>query len=260
MAEGPVVHIGAEKHDELAIETVHHAPVAWDQVVEILDAISPLDRAREEAAKGSSKGREEAETQGVKLGAADFNVPKPGHQGRDEPAQHLHDRARLARHGLLGDGQEAPVHVHRARRARERLDGEGDLLRHARHPLQRAQLPGEPEGKDQGADRAPEEALPRLVGRELEELPAGELLAEELPAVVRHDVVADDKGAGQHEPEKAGIDDLEDRLRLEDHNADGHYSPGVLLELVLDHPLPQAQHRHYHETGVQREGYHHVLL
>jgi len=59
------VDIGEGGHQELAVESVHDAPVARDDVAKVLDLERSFESRCKEAAEGSDDGGEKGEEEGV---------------------------------------------------------------------------------------------------------------------------------------------------------------------------------------------------
>jgi hypothetical protein len=92
-------------------------------------------------------------------------------------------------------------------------------------------------GGQHGADGGADEALPGLLGGELDEGRAAKEEADE----VGGDVVDDDEGHGEQEPEDALVHVGHREAGLGEHHEQDHVRPRVLPELVLVQPLLQAQ-------------------
>ena len=61
------MHIGCERHDKLAVESVHRTAVAWYHGVEVLDIKRAFDGTREEATEWGDDTRENAQHEAVQL-------------------------------------------------------------------------------------------------------------------------------------------------------------------------------------------------
>jgi len=82
---------------------------------------------------------------------------------------------------------------------------------------------------DNGEEPCAEESLPCLLGRDLDEgCPSKGNTTEVGP-----DVVCDDHGDRQDEPDEALEDVVDDKMRLSDNEEQGHVGPGELGELEL---------------------------
>lgn len=90
---------------------------------------------------------------------------------------------------------------------------------------------------DDGEEPGAEEALPRLLGGDLDQLVAAEGDAAE----VCEDVVCYDHGNGQDEPDEALEDVVDDKVGLADNEEEGHVRPGKLGELELVVALLQRE-------------------
>ncbi|KAJ8104906.1 hypothetical protein OPT61_g10502 [Boeremia exigua] len=82
---------------------------------------------------------------------------------------------------------------------------------------------------DDGEEPGAQEALPGLLGGDLDQLVAAKGDAAE----VGEDVVGDDHGDGQDEPDEALEDVVDDKVGLADDEEEGHVGPGELGELEL---------------------------
>ena len=58
---------GESHHDEVAVHSVHHAPVAWNKGVKVFQPVGTLYGRGEEAAEGGHQGGEEPVGQAVQL-------------------------------------------------------------------------------------------------------------------------------------------------------------------------------------------------
>jgi hypothetical protein len=83
------------------------------------------------------------------------------------------------------------------------------------------------EAEDDGQDPCADEAFDCFLGRELDELGA----AEGDAADVGEDVIGDDEGDGQEEPDHAFEDVVHDKVGLYHDQVEGHVRPGELGEL-----------------------------
>jgi hypothetical protein len=82
-----------------------------------------------------------------------------------------------------------------------------------------------------------EESLPCLFGRDLDKRCASEGNTTE----VSKDVVGNDHGDGQDEPDEAFKNVVDDKVRLSDNEEEGHVRPGKLSELEFVVALLQGE-------------------
>lgn len=85
------------------------------------------------------------------------------------------------------------------------------------------------EGEEDRHDPRANEAFDRLLGRQLDELGA----AKGDAADVRPDVVGDDEGGREEEPDHALEDVVHDEVRLDNDEIECHVSPGKVRKLEL---------------------------
>jgi hypothetical protein len=110
-------------------------------------------------------------------------------------------------------------------------------------------------GGQHGADGGADEALPGLLGGELNERRAAEEEANE----VGGDVVDDDECHGEQEPEDALVHVGHREAGLGEHHEQDHVRPRVLPELVLVQPLLQAQDERDRACTTPAQGRHHTV-
>ena len=82
--EARVVEEGDGSHDELAIESVRHAPVAGNGVAKVLDLKCTLQPRGEETSKWCNKRRKGGEDEDVELHGHDVESAGNGQAVRDE--------------------------------------------------------------------------------------------------------------------------------------------------------------------------------
>mmetsp|Transcript_6268 Transcript_6268/g.13755 ORF Transcript_6268/g.13755 Transcript_6268/m.13755 type:complete len:249 (+) Transcript_6268:625-1371(+) len=187
----PVVDVGVHGHQHLAVKAVSDASVAGDGVAKVLHLEGALETTGKEATKWCDDGGEDGEHHGVQLHrhggeahVADLlrQVPR---QCRLHQAQHLLQRPRQ----LLRRLHQAPAAlaedgVSGAVQAAQRQVPPG-----ACQPLELRHELGCEEGEGDCEDESADEALPGLLGGQLDEGRA----AKEEACQVRGDVVDDDE-------------------------------------------------------------------
>ncbi len=138
--------------------------------------------------------------------------------------------------GALGQEEEVRQGVGvrqegRVRFAREAGEDVGaEIVDGADEVLGAHQDVGQHDAPEDGHDPGSDEALDRLLGRQLDQLGA----AEGDAADVGEDVVADDERGGQEEPDHALEDVVHDEVGLDDDQVEGHVRPGEVGELELE--------------------------
>lgn len=164
------VDIDERGHDDLTIETIHEPAMAGYGVGEVFDVERPFEAAREEAAERAHERGEESKYERVKLKRVEVET---------------HRRGEECVLGEAKDGRRLALALRRVglKRTRERveLDENG----------------GDHEAETDAGDRAAHEALPRLLGRERDELGA---TVEEAEYVGEY-VVADHQHNRHGEPD-----------------------------------------------------------
>lgn len=90
--------------------------------------------------------------------------------------------------------------------------------------------------EDDGEEPGTEESFPRLLGRDLDQ----GCPTESDAAQVSEDVVGDDHGHGQEEPNEAFEDVVDNKVGLTNDEEESHVSPGELAELKLVMTLLQG--------------------
>ena len=212
--EGLIIHKRKEAHDELAVHSIRHATVSWDGVAKVLDLESALEPGRKKAAEGSDERGERGEDHAVKLHGFD-GERKVGALGEEEQVRQRicvreEDRVRVA----LETGEDIGAEV---------VDGADEVLGAHQH-FREHDTPEH--GHDPGAD----EALDRLLGRQLDQLST----AKGDTADIGKDVIADDERRRQEEPDHALKDVVHDEVGLDDDEVEGHVRPGKVGELELE--------------------------
>jgi hypothetical protein len=92
---------------------------------------------------------------------------------------------------------------------------------------------GQTNTENDGEEPRAEETLPRLLWRNLDQRRA----AEGNTTDIRKDVVCDDHGNRQEEPDHPLENVVDDKMSLAHNQEEGHVSPGKLCELELVMPL-----------------------
>lgn len=227
------VHVDEGGHQELTVEAVHNPTMSRDHVAKVLDLERALKAGRKEAAEWADDGAEEAQRQRVQ------------HEGvHGDGAVQPRDRVLLRHKQVVG------------------LAGHTDLVRalvvanRADKVAELAEEVGEDEAKDHGGEAAAHEALPGLLGAELDQ----RRLAEEEAKHVGHDVVADNHGDGHDEPDHALEDVLDDEVALRDDNQQGDVRPGEERELAHVVLAGEREHEPDEADAVEGEGEEAVVL
>lgn len=97
---------------------------------------------------------------------------------------------------------------------------------------------GQANAPENGEEPRAEETFPCLLGRDLDERRSAECDA----AKVGENVVCNDHGHGQNEPDEALKDVVDNEMRLSDDEEEGHVSPRKLSELELVVPLLEGKY------------------
>lgn len=222
--EAAVVEEGNRAHDELAIEAIGRTAVAGDRVAKVFDLEGALEARGEEAAKGSDERGEGGEDDHVELHGHDVEGVRDGEVGGDAFGDEGNGVGARGEDGV-GLAFEAGEDV-----GAEVVDGADEEL------VLREEV-GCDDGPDDGEEPGADEALPGLLGRDLDQLvpPEGDA------AEVGEDVVGYDHGQGQDEPDEALEDVVDDEVGLADNEEQGHVGPCELGELELVVALLQRE-------------------
>lgn len=222
--EAAVVEEGDRAHDELAVEAVRHAAVAGDGVAKVLDLECALEAGGEEAAKGRDERGKGGQDDHVELHGHDVEGVRDGKVRRDAVGDEGDGVGLGGEDGVwlaLEAGEDVCAQV---------VDG-------ADEELVLGEEVGRQDAPDDGEEPGAEEALPRLLGGDLDQLVAAKGDAAE----VGEDVVCYDHGYGQDEPDEALEDVVDDKVGLADDEEEGHVRPGKLGELELVVTLLQRE-------------------
>ena len=96
----------------------------------------------------------------------------------------------------------------------------------------------------------PDETFPRLLRRQFDQL----RLPEEEAENVGEDVVADDHGDREEEPDEAGQHVLHDEMRRREHNDQRQHVPAEERKLHLVEVLTQTQYERHETDNEEEEG------
>ena len=222
--EAAVVEECDRAHDELAVETICHAAVARDRVAKVLDLECALEAGCEEAAKGRDERGEGCEDDHVELDGHDVECVRNGQICGDALGDEWHCVVASLEHWVgvaLQTGEDIGA----------------EIIDRADEELVLSQEVGCDDAPDDGEEPGAKETFPRLLGRDLDQLVA----TEGNTAEIGKDVVGDDHGYRQNEPDEAFEDVVDDKVRLADDEEESHVCPGELGELELVVALLQRE-------------------
>jgi hypothetical protein len=214
--EAGVVKERNRAHDELAIKAIRHAAMSGDGIAKVLDLKCTLQTRCEETAKGRDERGKGGQDDHVELNRHDIELMWDGQVGRDA----LGDE----RNGVVFRDEDG---VRLALEASEDICAE--IVDGADEELVLREEVGRQNTPDDGEEPGAKEALPCLLGRDLDELVA----AEGDTAEIGEDVVRYDHTNRQDEPDKALEDVVDDEVCLADDEEECHVGPGELGELEL---------------------------
>eukprot|EP00350_Pseudokeronopsis_sp_OXSARD2_P001728 CAMPEP_0170543810 /NCGR_PEP_ID=MMETSP0211-20121228/2797_1 /TAXON_ID=311385 /ORGANISM="Pseudokeronopsis sp., Strain OXSARD2" /LENGTH=189 /DNA_ID=CAMNT_0010847281 /DNA_START=221 /DNA_END=790 /DNA_ORIENTATION=- len=179
-----------------------------DGVSKVLDLEGALDSRRKEASEGRDQRGEAGNHERVEL------------DGRQEDLRVPHERHRQV---------VVPLHEDWGGSALQLLkEGEGEsLLRADEEGLAREEV-GHDEDEEEGAEHAPDEAFPGLLGGELDERSPPEEVAEEIGGAV----VGDHGEGWQGEPEEPLVHVVGDEGGRHENQDQGQDRPGKPRKLV----------------------------
>lgn len=179
--ERMVVDVGEEAHDELAVHAIGNTSMARDGVAKVLD----LERALETRSKEATERRNERSERGPEEG-----VDLHGRHG-DAEVRVGWEEQQLGRGPGLGDEHRVGLAVQTGKDVGAKVVGGADEEAGAHQDM------GEEDAEENCHDPGAQETLDRLLGRQLDQLGA----AKGDAADVGEDVVGDDEGRGEEEPD-----------------------------------------------------------
>ena len=209
--EALVVHKGQRAHDELAVHAVGDAAVAWDRVAKVLDLEGSLDARRKKAAERRHQRRKSGENENVQLHGLDVDC------ARDVAPVWRHKRQRVS---VLEEHRVRST-FEAGQEIRTKVVDWADKVLISHHQI--CQSEAKYNGKEPRADKA----LHGLFRRYLYQLSA----AESNTADVCEDIIGDDEGDWQKEPDHALEDIVNDKMGLQHNKEKGEMGPGELGEL-----------------------------
>lgn len=237
--ESGVVDINEESNEELAVHAIGDTTMSRDELVKVLLLESALHGGSEETTEGRNDGREESGDHHVQLDGLDSQITNDGGEERE---------ARGRGGDKLRDG------LRRKERSNGASMGRGSQLRgRATEPIELSKETSRDEGDNDGDDSGTKETFPGLIGRQLGQRTVNKLASKGHADKVGHNIVTDDHGVGQHEPEEAVINVDRNNARLNDNAQEGHQHPGQLTELVLDSVLAKRRDEQQETTNVEDE-------
>lgn len=228
-----VVHIGKETHDKLAVHTVSHTAVARDRVTKVLDVKGTLETRGEETAKGSNQRSKSGKDHDMELHRCNCDGGRQvAPVGGDERK-------------LVSVGEKDGVDV--AFKASEDVGAE--VVDRANEVFVTHQNVGETKSKDDGEDPSTNKAFDGLFRTDLDELGTSKGDTTD----VSKNVVGDDQGSGEEEPDHALEDVVHDEMGLDDNEVESHVGPGKLLELELVVALFERDNKEDEADNVEHE-------
>lgn len=233
-----VVDVAEESHEELAVEAVSQASVAWDRVSKVFDVEGSLEARGEETAKGSNQ---------TGKGGHDERVELEGGV-RDGAEGDADGRLEQRRDGLWQDQgvpQEDWVLL-----AVDLLEGvHTQRNRRARHVVEALEKRGPPVRKDFCNDKGAYKPFDGLLGTQRDE----RRLTPDHTADVSEDVVADDQGSRDKEPDETFEDVVDEEVAREDDEQQRHMDPAKETKLVLEILSSKARDEADEPNDVQQE-------
>ena len=200
-----IVHESEETHDELAVHSVSDATVARNGFAEILDFEGPFETACEEAAEGSDERGEGCEDEDVELHGGDMNGGGDvEREGEGDIGEEGGDVVDVGNEDWVGSAFEtskdvcAEVLIYLASSEKDGCDWETYVHR-ADEVFVPHQHVGHSEAKDDCTDPGAYKSLHGLFRGKLNKL----CFAESDTADVGEDVVRDDEGCWEKEPNHA---------------------------------------------------------
>jgi len=247
--EGSEMHEGTQSHDHLTVHAVSDASMAGQDVRKVLHTKGTLHAAGKEAPERCDDGRKQCKQEGMNVNRLQRHFhPFDGHV----VFQELSERA----------GQVIVViKEHRVHDAFQSLDlNDMEFRNGTREPFELRQESSEPNPKDDGNERSADEPLPGLVRRECQKRFVDDLFPPLHSHSVCREIVDDDQGDGQQEPDQA-IEDVEyEHGCLRHHDRETRYGPCHLSELIFVASFPQREHEPAETENVQREADPEVVL
>lgn len=233
--ESGIVDIDEESNEELAVHAISDTSVAGDELVKVLLLEGALHGRGEESTEGGDDGSKETNDDSVELDGHEVQVANESGK-RELEGQNL-------RHGLR---REERTNGTSSRRGSE-------LSSRATEPINITEEASREEGDDDGDRSGTNKALPGLVGRQGGQRTVDKLASNRHTNEVGHNIVTDDQGVGQHEPEETVVNVHRNHTRLDDNAQKGHQHPGQLTELVLDSILTKRDDEEQETNDVQDE-------
>lgn len=218
------VHVHKCRHQELTVETIHNSTVSGNHVSKVLNLECSLEPRREESSERSNHGAEDAQRQRVQHERV--------HRDRGRPNAVLLRPEQIARFAL--DGHPA---------------GALRVLDRTHKVLELAQPVGKQQSKHHSGKSTPDEALPGLLGAQLDERRP----PKEEPKHVRHHVIAHNHRNRHDKPNQPFENVLNDEVALGDHNQQRHVGPRKQAELLHVVALHERQHEPNEPDDVQTE-------
>ena len=199
-------------HDELTVHAVSHSTVTGNRVTKVLNLECALETRSEEATERRDERRKSSEHDDVEL--------------------HRHDAEGAGNRKTLGKEGNRVIardedRVGSALKARP--DVCAKVVDRADEVLVACNKVGNEDTPENGEEPGAQEAFPCLLGRNLDEGCPSKGDA----AKIGPDVVADDHGDGEDEPDEAFENVVDDKVCLPDDEEESHVRPGELGELEL---------------------------
>lgn len=205
--EAVVIHVGEKSHNELTVHTVGNATMPWNRISEVLDLEGSLQPRREEATKRRNERSKSRKDQNVELHWSDAY-----RRSKWEPDW---QRVLLCQEYWVHFAVESSPDV--CSKVVHRADEVVVSHEHIR----------EEDTEDDREDPRANEALYCLLWGQLNELSA----SESYTTKVCEDVVANDKGNWQKEPDHPFEDVVHNKMRLDNDKIERHMRPCKLGEL-----------------------------
>ena len=230
--EAVQVDVDKRGHDHLTVEAVHEPAVTRYGIAEVFYFESSLKSAGKEATERPDGGGEDGQRERMLLNGLNVELQR---------GQQVGERTRQIVRMHLEHAQRFAVGVEELRRL--------VVLERTHELAVVAEYGGQHEAEYDGGEGAADEALPGLLGRQLDQPGASKKKAEH----VGHDVIADDERDGQQEPDEALEHVLDHEIRLGHDEQKGQVRVAEQRELLEIVGLLQREHEGDEAGRVERE-------
>ena len=212
--EGVIVNIGKETHDKLAVHAVGNAAVAGDRVAKVLELEGTFESRGKKTSKRGNDGSEGSPKEGMNL--------YRGHGDAKDCTGW--EKKELGSCVSLGNENWVGLAFQSSKDCRAQIVGRAGEIFGPREQV------GEQSGKDGRHNPCANEALHRFLGRELNKLGP----AKRDSTDVGPDIVGDDQGRGEKEPEHSLKHIVHDKMRLHNDEEQRDVGPAKLSKLKFE--------------------------